>query len=249
MTYNKNTSLIDICNCIGGKDMKKKITTKPIPEETNIKPLDILVKEFIKGAIVNNLNKKGAIEKVKENWNDIYFELFPLPEETSEEKEFRKKAIIFWDKNKRDVIQFINSKLEFSLNRKRNQRLSEILMEIDYDFQAYEEFSQIYARVNSSVDPSTFIIEIFCAIYKSFEGLDSIYINDIAKIASERINRIYYDLTNKNREVSMIIIRWLMDYWYSKGMSKDTLEFINEYSCSNETEKFVCYIVYEIKNC
>ena len=103
--YQENSLQVFAEAIIGGFDMKRKtasmqpkVETLELPSE-NTERLNSLAKALIKEAIVNNKARKDMYELIDELWNETFLEVYPLEEESDEEKTFREKAKIFLKKN------------------------------------------------------------------------------------------------------------------------------------------------------
>ena len=99
--YQENSLQVFAEAIIGGFDMKRKtasmqpkVETLELPSE-NTERLNSLAKALIKEAIVNNKARKDMYELIDELWNETFLEVYPLEEESDEEKTFREKAKIF----------------------------------------------------------------------------------------------------------------------------------------------------------
>lgn len=74
--------------------MQPKVETLELPSE-NTERLNSLAKALIKEAIVNNKARKDMYELIDELWNETFLEVYPLEEESDEEKHLEKKPKFF----------------------------------------------------------------------------------------------------------------------------------------------------------
>ena len=221
--------------------------------KTNMKPLEELSRTFVKEALKNNLSKKKMLRIVQDAWEEIYPGQILLEEESPKEKIFRKKAIIFLEKNEESIAKHVHLRGLPMSSFQRNIAISEKMQKISQEeyknllADNWDLLKFIYSDFNVSIE-TTFPLEVICAIYKAFMNFEKTSVDDVANIAAVRLEKIYFKLRNKNRAFTRNMVMWLDSYLKSMKMSKECEEFINMHYCHNEFEKFCCRLVFEVEN-
>lgn len=231
--------------------MMKKLQ-QDTKNKTDIKPIKELARVLVKEALKNNLCEKDTLRIVQDAWDELYPGQITLKEECPEEKEFRKKASIFLEKNEESIARHVHLRDLPMSSLKGNVAVREKMETMSKEKYKslvgnWDLLKFIYSNFNVSIE-TTFPLEVICAIYKAFMNFERISADDVANIAAVRLEKIYFKLRNKNRTYTRDMVNWLNSYLKSKEMTEECEEFINMYFCRNEFEKFCCRLVFEVEN-
>lgn len=238
--------------------MKKKTTiVQPkvevkLPKE-NTKCLDNLAKDLIKEAIINNKTRKDMYLLIDKLWNETFLEVFPLEEESDEEKAFRKKAKTFLDENEKQFKEYFNNmsgsdmqkvKLPSTLKKKLANRRGYVS-----SYAKYECWDALMAIKPSIEIETSVFLEVICAINKAFTGYDHINEKNIVEIAVKRMNSIYVEQRRAQTLYAKLVLNWLIEYFKCMKSSKECEEFISQFDYENKFEAILCKMIFEVSNC
>ena len=162
--------------------MKKKVTSVTTQEqkETNIMSLESYAKAFIREALISKTKKTDAIKMIQDLWAEAYVETFPLEEETLNEKAFREKARTFLNKHNEKIEKYINS--------------TTFVSTLEWSY-----LNKLYSETFIPVETSIFL-EVLCSIYKAFNELESVAIENIVHFAKNRLDKIYAPIASQNKQ-------------------------------------------------
>lgn len=222
--------------------MQPKVETLELPSE-NTERLNSLAKALIKEAIVNNKARKDMYELIDELWNETFLEVYPLEEESDEEKTFREKAKIFLKKNEDQFKTYFNNMPIDLQNVKLPAQLKRSLYNKGSFVKRYDCWNGVQA-----IKPSI-VLEVICAINKAFSKYDHISEKHIVEIAVKRMNSIYVEQRRSQAVYVRLVLNWLVIYFRGNRSSKECKEFINQFDCESKFEEILCKLIFEISNC
>lgn len=238
--------------------MKKKITTiqpeveAKLPKE-NTKCLDSLVKDLIKEAIINNKTRKDMYLLIDKLWNEMFLEVFPLEEESDEEKTFREKARTFLNENEIQLKEYFNNMSGSDLQKvKLPATLKKKLANWRGYASSYAKYKcwDALMEIKPSIEIETSIfLEVICAINKAFSRYDHIKEKNIVEIAVKRMNSIYVEQIRAQTLYAKLVLNWLIEYFKCMRSSKECEEFISQFDCENKFEAIMCKLIFEVSNC
>lgn len=240
---------------IGGFDMKRKtasmqpkVETLELPSE-NTERLNSLAKALIKEAIVNNKARKDMYELIDELWNETFLEVYPLEEESDEEKTFREKAKIFLKKNEDQFKTYFNNMPIDLQNVKLPAQLKRSLYNKGSFVKRYDCWDGVQAIKPSIEIETSIVLEVICAINKAFSKYDHISEKHIVEIAVKRMNSIYVEQRRSQAVYVRLVLNWLVIYFRGNRSSKECKEFISQFDCESKFEEILCKLIFEISNC
>lgn len=232
--------------------MQPKVETLELPSE-NTERLNSLAKALIKEAIINNKVRKDMYLLIDKLWNETFIEVFPLEEESDEEKAFRDKAKSFLEKNEEKIKTYFNNMSSADLIR---IQLPAQFKKILYNNRGYRNGNNIYKcwdclmaiKPSIAIDTSI-VLEVICAINKAFSRYDHISEKDIAEIAVKRMNTIYVEQRRSQAVYVKMVVDWLISYFKLGVRSNECLDFISQFDCENKFEEILCRLIFEVNNC
>ena len=228
--------------------MQQKVETLELPSE-NTERLNSLAKALIKEAIVNNKARKDMYELIDELWNETFLEVYPLEEESDEEKTFREKAKIFLKKNEDQFKTYFNNMPIDLQNVKLPAQLKRSLYNKGSFVKRYDCWDGVQAIKPSIEIETSIVLEVICAINKAFSKYDHISEKHIVEIAVKRMNSIYVEQRRSQAVYIRLVLDLLVIYFKRNASSKECAEFINQFDCESKFEVMVCKLMFEISNC
>lgn len=238
--------------------MKKKTTTiQPKVEEKlpmeNTVCLNSLAKALIKEAIINNKTRKDMYVLIDELWNETFLEVYPLEEESDEEKAFRDKAKTFLEKNEKQFKEYFNNMSGSDLQKVQlPAQLRKKLYERRGYVSSYDKYKcwDILVDIKPSIEIETSIfLEVMCAINKAFSKYDHINEKNIVEIAVKRMNSIYVEQRRAQAMYAKLVLNWLVEYFKCGKLSDECDQFISQFDCENKFETILCKMIFEVNNC
>ena len=231
--------------------MQPKVETLELPSE-NTERLNSLAKALIKEAIVNNKVRKDIYELINKFWNETFLEVYPLEEESDEEKAFREKAKIFLEKNEDQFKTYFNNMSSVELQKFRfPEQLKRLLSYREgygdnYRYNCWDCLKLIKPSIEIE---TSIVLEVICAINKAFQEYDHITEKNIEEIATKRMNSIYVEQSRSQAVYVRLVLNWLVIYFKRSISSNECAEFINQFDCESKFEVMVCKLIFEVNNC
>ena len=169
-------------------------------------------------------------ELIDELWNETFLEVYPLEEESDEEKTFREKAKIFLKKNEDQFKTYFNNMPIDLQNVKLPAQLKKSLYNKGSFVNRYYDCWDGVQAIKPSIEIETSIVlEVICAINKAF----SIYVEQ------RRSQAVY----------ARLVLNWLVIYFRGSRSSKECMEFISQFDCESKFEEILCKLMFEVSNC
>lgn len=188
-------------------------------------------------------------ELIDELWNETFLEVYPLEEESDEEKTFREKAKIFLKKNEDQFKTYFNNMPIDLQNVKLPAQLKRSLYNKGSFVKRYDCWDGVQAIKPSIEIETSIVLEVICAINKAFSKYDHISEKHIVEIAVKRMNSIYVEQRRSQAVYVRLVLNWLVIYFRGNRSSKECKEFISQFDCESKFEEILCKLMFEISNC
>lgn len=229
--------------------IQPKVETLELPSK-NTERLNSLAKALIKEAIINNKARKDMYDLIDELWNETFLEVYPLEEESDEEKAFREKAKNFLKKNEDQFKIYFNGRPSLDF---QNMRLPAQLKRSVYNKGSFKNRYDCWDGVQA-IKPTieietSIVLEVICAINKAFSKYDHIDEKHIVEIAVKRMNSIYVEQRRSQAVYVRLVLNWLVIYFRGSRLSNECMEFISQFDCESKFEEILCKLIFEVSNC
>lgn len=182
---------------------------------------------FIEKAKENGWKKQQLIRYLNEYWKDVNVKV-ELPEESEEQKEFRKKVQYFFDLHYAEFEKYASQ--------------DDTCLLMYSNWYKWEKIKPIEHTVRKEL-----VCEIAGSIYKGFE-MEHADKTQIKKKTIERTRAIFPSITTHSLLFDVVFSRLL---GYSRNVVKgneECKEFLNKFELKSPCDKLVCKFIWLIEN-